>query len=116
MVKRSTICSTGELICLAVSDLGFDLVGRLLEAAQDLGRVRLAIALDEQGVGHYSVNLAPASDTPLVEALAQARLLAAPKGLWQLPWGGRLVRRFGATLVPFYGARAALYARLSSGA
>ncbi len=71
---------------LAVSDLGFDLAGRLLEASQDLGRVQLAVALDEQGAGQYQLNLAPGGDTPLAEALARARPLTAPKGLWQLPY------------------------------
>jgi TPR repeat protein len=87
---------------LAASDLGFDLSGRLLEASQDLGRVRLALTLDEQGTGRYRADLEPAGETPLGKALAAARTLTAPKALWQLPYDTKsAVFVDSSLLVPF---------------
>src|SRR5205814_70845 len=77
---------------LAAADLAFDLSGRLLEASQDIGRMRVALTLDEQGAGHYRADFQPASDTPLGKALTAARLLTAPSALWQLPYDTKIIR------------------------
>ncbi|HWZ92335.1 MAG TPA: tetratricopeptide repeat protein, partial [Polyangiaceae bacterium] len=55
-------------------------------ASQDLGRVRVALTLDDQGAGRYRADVQPAGETPLGKALASARLLKAPSALWQLPY------------------------------
>jgi uncharacterized protein len=71
---------------LALGDLGFDLTARLLEASQDLGRLRLAVSFDAQGAGQYEATLAPASQTPVGKAIAGAQPALAPKSLWRLPY------------------------------
>jgi TPR repeat protein len=71
---------------LALGDLGFDLAARLLEASQDLGRLRIAVSFDAQGAGHYEARLAPASDSAIGQAILGAHAVSAPKSLLKLPY------------------------------
>jgi TPR repeat protein len=70
---------------LALYDLGFDAVSHWSDTIRGFARLRMAVGIDEQGVGHYRVSVGALADSALARALAAAQAKPAPPLLWQLP-------------------------------